>query len=207
MTKTLSEHAAYELVKAGVTNSEDPELRQVAVNTMALIKRIEKQKMNERQAQYTLQAFSMLCDFLPLSPLTNDPEEWDRFEIDRKNLATQEVEKKEVWQSKRQPSVFSEDQGKTFTDQRTGKTGELLDAKEYAAQLEKEKADRVERKQKAKERAEKPAEVDDTPAAEQPIVTTSDGAVGDAKASDETTADTSVEEPAKGNPEADKETK
>lgn len=167
--KTLSEHAAYELVKAGVTNSDDPELRQVAVNVMALIRRIEKMNMTTKQAEYALQAFDVLTQFLPLSPITDDPEEWDKFEIDRKNVDTQEVEKREVWQSRRATSIFSEDKGKTFVDQRTGKTGTSVDHVEYAKQQEAEKEARTKAKEEAKNRtANKPTAVlADTPAGEE----------------------------------------
>ena len=123
MSKTILEHAAYELSKAGLTTNEDAEARQVAINTMALIRRIEKQKNNEKQQQYVVESFYRLCQHLPLSPITDDPAEWEKFEIDRKNIETGEIEKKVVWQSRRVPSLFSEDEGKTFIDQKNGQTG------------------------------------------------------------------------------------
>ena len=137
MSKTLTEHAAYELTKAGMANNADPEARQAATNTLALVRRIEKMNMTDRQAQFVLEAFSILTQFLPLTPITDDPEEWEKFEIDRKNVDTGEVEKREVWQSRRATSIFSEDKGKTFTDQRTGKTGTSVD---HLKQAEEEKA-------------------------------------------------------------------
>ena len=137
MSKTLIEHAAYELTKAGMANNTDPEARQAATNTLALVRRIEKMNMTDRQAQFVLEAFSILTQFLPLTPITDDPEEWEKFEIDRKNVDTGEVEKREVWQSRRATSIFSEDKGKTFTDQRTGKTGTSID---HLKQAEEEKA-------------------------------------------------------------------
>ena len=137
MSKTLIEHAAYELTKAGMANNTDPEARQAATNTLALVRRIEKMNMTDRQAQFVLEAFSILTQFLPLTPITDDPEEWEKFEIDRKNVDTGEVEKREVWQSRRATSIFSEDKGKTFTDQRTGKTGTSVD---HLKQAEEEKA-------------------------------------------------------------------
>lgn len=157
MGKTLTEHAAYELTKAGMSNNEDQEARQVAINTMALVRRIEKMNMSDKQARYTLEAFGILCDFLPLTPITDDPEEWEKFEIDRKNVDTGEVEKKTVWQSRRSPSIFSEDQGKTFTDQRTGKTGESLDHVKQAEEAEKRKVELADAKAKAEDRAKETA--------------------------------------------------
>lgn len=138
MPKTILEHAAYELAKAGLTTNEDAEARQVAINTMALVRRLEKQKNNEKQTEYVVESFYRLVQRLPLSPITDDADEWEKFEIDRKNIETNEVEKKIVWQSRRVPSIFSEDEGKTFTDHRTGKVGTSvnqaeLDAKAQAA--------------------------------------------------------------------------
>lgn len=163
--KTLSEHAAYELTKAGMTDNADPEARQVATNTMALVRRIEKMSMSEKQLNFTLEAFALLCQHLPLTPITDDPEEWDRYEIDRKNLSTNEIEKKEVWQSKRSPSIFSEDKGKTFVDQRTGQAGTALD---HVKQAEEQAA----AKERAKTRSQQPAKpkdvLSDTPGNEMP---------------------------------------
>lgn len=156
MGKTLTEHAAYELTKAGVSNHEDPEARQVAINTMALVRRVEKMNMTDKQANYVLEAFATLCSFLPLTPLTDDPEEWDKFEIDRKNVDTGEIEKKVVWQSRRATSIFSEDEGKTFTDQRTGKVGTSLDHVKLAEEQAADKEARAKAKAEAEQRAKQP---------------------------------------------------
>ncbi len=169
MGRTLVEHAAYELTKAGMADNADPEARQVATNTIALVRRIEKMNMTDKQAAYVLEAFSVLCQFLPLTPITDDPEEWDKFEIDRKNVDTNEVEKKVVWQSKRATSIFSEDEGKTFIDQRTGQTGESVDHVKQAAELKAATEAREKRKQENAERAKNPtphAVLSDQPAGE-----------------------------------------
>lgn len=173
--RTLSEHAAYELVLAGMTDNEDPQARKAASDVMALIKRFEKQDHTEKTAMFTLNAFETLASFLPLTPITDDPQEWDKFEIDKTNVDTKEVEKKIVWNSKRATSIFSEDEGKTFYDQRTGKTGTSLDHIVQAEEKAAEKADREKRKAAAAERAKAPkpsnvmAQPDtDVPAAEAP---------------------------------------
>lgn len=177
--KTLSEHAAYELTKAGMTNHEDPEARKVATDVMALVRRFEKQGHTDKTGSFVLEAFETLATRLPLTPITDDPEEWDKFEIDRKNVETEEVEKRTVWQSKRAPSLFSEDEGKTFTDQRTGKVGESVDHIKQAEELEAAKKLRAERKAKA-EQPEAPIEKPvghvnpDLPAGEAPIETASE---------------------------------
>ena len=183
MSKTLTEHAAYELTKAGLANNEDPEARQVATNTIALVRRIEKMKMTDKQADYVLEAFSVLTQFLPLTPITDDPEEWDKFEIDRKNVDTQEVEKKTVWQSRRATSIFSEDEGKTWTDQRTGKTGTSIDHIQQAKQEAAEKEAREKAKADAKARAEAP----------QSTAVLADQPAGEASALPEAPTDTTLE--------------
>lgn len=165
--KTLVEHAAYELTKAGMANNPDPEARQVATNTIALVRRIEKMNMTEKQANYVIEAFSILTQFLPLTPITDDPDEWDKFEIDRKNVDTQEVEKKEVWQSRRATSIFSEDKGKTFIDQRTGKVGESVDHIKQAEELKAAQEAREKRQAENAARTNKPhAVMADQPAGE-----------------------------------------
>ena len=147
--RSLIEHAAYELHKAKIANSDDPELKQVAINTMALIRRIDKMNMTEKQLEYTLQAFQGLVNHQPLSPITTDPNEWEKFEIKRKNVDTDEEETRVIWQSRRMPSLFSEDEGKTFRDEATGKTGTSLDHLEIAAAEEKEAAAKAEATEKS----------------------------------------------------------
>lgn len=171
MPKTISEHAAYELTKAGIANSEDNEDRQTAINLMALVRRFEKQKNTERQKDFILMGLSRILNFLPLTPLTDDPDEWEKFEIERKNVDTQEVEKKIVWQSRRATSIFSEDQGKTWFDQASGKTGSSLDHVAEAQRIVDEKKAAEERKAEAVARAQKPIGLADpeAPAGEVPL--------------------------------------
>jgi len=142
MGKTLSEHAAYELVRTGLTTHEDPEARKAATCTMALVRRFEKQKHSAATGMYTLQMFEDLCNFLPLTALTDDPAEWKKFKIRTTNEDTQEVTNVERWESLRSPSIFSEDGGKTWTDEKTGNTGTSLDHVLYD-QRQKDEADKA----------------------------------------------------------------
>lgn len=157
--RTIVEHAAYELWKADMTENEDPAARQAAINTMALVRRFEKMNMDERQAKFVLEAFETLCMLLPLTPITTDPEEWDKFEIDKKNVETNEIEKKIMWQSRRATSIFSEDEGKTFFDQRTGDTGESVNHIEQAEKKAAAKKARQEAEKRAKDEANRPKPV------------------------------------------------
>lgn len=172
MGKTLAEHAAYELTKAGMTNNSDPAAKTAAVNTMALVRRFEKMNMNERQAKFVLQAFENICNFLPLTPLTDDPAEWSEFEIQRKNKETGEIETRSVWQSKRHSSVFSEDGGVSYIDQATGNTGQSVsheDAKKQQEAVEQAEDRRKADEAKKAEQASKPPVANpEVPAAEAP---------------------------------------
>lgn len=166
--RTLSEHAAYELTKAGMTNNDDPRARKVAIDVMALVRRFEKQDHDDKTGPFVLEAFETLCTRLPLTPITDDPEEWDKFETERKNIDTGETEKRVIWQSRRAPSIFSEDEGKTFTDQRTGKVGTSVDHVKQAAERKAAEEDRAKRKADAAKRAEGKVE---TPAGEASLET------------------------------------
>lgn len=156
MGRTLTEHAAYELAKAGMTNNEDPTARNAATAVMALVRRFEKQDHDQKSADFVLNAFSTICNFLPITPITDDPDEWDKFEIDKKNVDTGELEKKVIWQSKRGSSFFSEDEGKNFVDQKTGQTVQSVDHVKQAEDVAAEKAARAARKLAADERAQNP---------------------------------------------------
>ncbi|MDQ0376520.1 hypothetical protein [Amycolatopsis thermophila] len=59
-------------------------------------------------AEHTVEVFSTLARFQPLSPLTTDPAEW--FEHDEA-VAGQPG----LYQSRRNPAAFSTDGGKTYT--------------------------------------------------------------------------------------------
>lgn len=171
MGRTRVEHAAYELTKAGMTDEDDPMARKVAADTLSLVRRFEKQDHTEQSGRFVLEAFETLCQFLPLSPITDDPAEWEKFEIERKNIDTNTVEKQVVWKSKRASMIFSEDEGKTYINQENGKVGTSVDHIEQAETIAAEKAARAARKAAAAERAKNPegvpkAELDATPAGE-----------------------------------------
>jgi hypothetical protein len=147
--KSLSEHAAYELTKAGLANNEDPEARQTAVNIMALVRRLEKQKNSDGQIEFILESLNRLLNGLPLTAITDDPEEWEQYELQRYILdpvtkqPVGEPERQAVWQSKRASHIVSYTMGQTWIDQATGKSGQSLDHIEEAKKKEKEAARKV----------------------------------------------------------------
>lgn len=159
MTKTLVEHAQFELERADLINNPDPQARKVATDTIALVKRFEKQAHDQTTGKWVLEFFQNLCYFKPLTPLTDDPAEWEKFEIEKKNTETKEVEVSHRWQSRRAPSVISEDEGKTWYDMATEQSGTSLDHVEEAKKREedrKKSAENVKKREaKAKAAAEK----------------------------------------------------
>lgn len=150
MPKTLPEHAAYELTKSGFVNDEDPENRKIATDVMALVRRFDKQKHNERTGRIVLDFFETICFFLPLTPITDDPDEWEKFDIESTNRDSGVKTVAHRWQSRRAPSIISEDEGHTFTDLRTNKTGESVNHIEYAKKVEAEKAARDQKRAEMK---------------------------------------------------------
>lgn len=175
MGKTLYEHAKFELEKLDLLSEGDEANRKVYETTLALVKRFEKQGHNQFTGKWVLEFFETLCNFLPLSPLTDDPAEWTEYQDTRRNMATGEEETITRWQNNRAPMFMSEDGGKTFTDLRTDKKGESVDhvkqAEEWAAARSARKAAREQElapKQPEQVTAPKPAAPDNsTPAGEE----------------------------------------
>lgn len=151
MAKTLIDHAEYELTKAGLIDNPNPEARKVATDTLALVKRFDKQKHTQKTAQWVTQFFTDLVSFIPLTTITDDPEEWEKFEIEQTNKETNEKTTVTRWQSRRCPSIFSEDEGKTWIDQATGNTGESAPAEEERKRVAEIRAAEEQRIKEAEE--------------------------------------------------------
>lgn len=157
MSKTLYEHAQYELKKLGLLEDGEHEGRTIVVNTLAMVRHFEKMKLSEEAHKWVLEFTETLANHLPLSPITDEESEWEPYEDTHKNLETGEVVVTKRWQSRRAPMVISADGGKTFVDMRTNKEGISVD------HIEQEKewaASRLERKEAAaaEEAAKKNAE-------------------------------------------------
>jgi hypothetical protein len=100
---SLVEHARTELKACGQYD-EDAEFAE------ALIKAVEAFASYGHSGGSAGVGVHMLHDLLqfkPLSPLTNDPDEWLHIEED---LAGDAI----TWQNRRQPDAFSTDGGKTY---------------------------------------------------------------------------------------------
>lgn len=124
--KTLSEFAAQELQLAGLVDHKEEEVRKVARDTMAFIKRFEKQNHTARTGEAVIKLFNELVHVNPIAPITDDPDEWERFEVSTKREDSDEIEKDEYWQHRRIARYISNDGGKTYQDQRDRQTYESV---------------------------------------------------------------------------------
>lgn len=152
MVKTLFEHASYELQKLGLHLDGDKASIKILTDTIALVKKFEKQNHDEYTSKWVLEFFETICQHLPLSPITDDADEWEGFEDTHKNLKTGKAEVTVRWQNKRAPSIISMDDGKTFVDLRTNKEGVAVDHIKQAKEWAEQRQERL----RAKEEAENP---------------------------------------------------
>ena len=97
----LVKHARYELKRAGLFDADSDYGGMLGESTMKLIKCFSEEGHSGMSAAMQIFLFKTLADFKPLSPLTDDPDEW--FECS-----------KGVWQNKRSSDCFSSDGGKTY---------------------------------------------------------------------------------------------
>lgn len=106
----LLEHAKRELEIAGIKGNDYD--NQVAKDVLELIEVFAKQRHSGFSAFATLETFNLLVNFKNIKPLTNNPEEW----VD----VTSYGNGKKLYQSKRNPACFSEDELKTYYDTNEG---------------------------------------------------------------------------------------
>jgi len=111
---TQLERAKYELQKAGYTLIPVPENKEwdiedytQQIGTMAyeIVKQFCNQGHSGMSAQYCISIITKLLNGDVLTPLTNNPEEWE-----------QDFNGNGHWQSKRKFSCFSDDNLKTYYD-------------------------------------------------------------------------------------------
>lgn len=153
--KTLFEHAEFELERAGIKEqiNTDPTSQKVYTDTLALIRRFEKQKHGDESGRWVLEFFESLCHFLPLAPVSDNPDEWEEIEETRSNVKTGKEEKVKFWQCNRAPAFISYDGGKTFTNYSTGEQGKSVSWEQW-----KKEADERSAKMKAESKKEKSAQ-------------------------------------------------
>lgn len=104
----LVAHAQYELDRAGMYDADaDYGPGAIATQVLALVELFAGQEHSGMSAAYTLGLLEKLLRFQPLTPLTNNPDEW----VDQSDISDTPL-----WQNRRSSSVFSHDGGQTWYD-------------------------------------------------------------------------------------------
>lgn len=119
----LVEHARRELEVCGQT-AEDPGY---AASIVAAVAAFASYGHSGGSASIAIEQLHRLLQFGHLSPLTDDPEEWEN---------RSEMSGTPMWQNRRNSAAFSEDGGKTFwlvTEDGHGDSGRPIHASEKSA--------------------------------------------------------------------------
>lgn len=103
----LVEYAKNELELAGLFDKDSDYNGGIGEAALEIIKVFAKQGHSGGSAAITISVVENLMRFKPLTPLTSNADEW----LDRSEMSSEPM-----WQSKRQPSCFSKDGGKSWYD-------------------------------------------------------------------------------------------
>ena len=106
MANLLIEHAERELRRAGLFDADSDYEGALGKAVMDLVKVHAEQGHSGFSNAMVVSLFSKCANYKVLSPITSDPDEWN--DVGDKT--------RPMWQSNRQPSVFSDDGGKTWYD-------------------------------------------------------------------------------------------
>jgi hypothetical protein len=99
----LVRHAREELQRAGLFDTNGDYGGMLGTEILKLVQVFSEQGHSGFSAQMTIDILDKLLRFQPLTPITNNPVEW------------MEVSDN-LWQNRRQGSLFSHDAGKTWYD-------------------------------------------------------------------------------------------
>lgn len=105
----LIEHAKSELQRVGLMLPDSDYDGMLGKAALELIETFASQGHSGMSAQVVAGLFSTLVQFKPLSPLTNDPDEW--MQVHEGMLDPAEPP---LWQNKRDPAAFSNDGGGSY---------------------------------------------------------------------------------------------
>jgi hypothetical protein len=107
----LEKHAEFELIRAGLFAERSDYGGVLGNAVMKMIRVFAEEGHSGGSASIALAAFERLARFKTLTPITSNPEEWTEIHKDMSpaGLGT-------CWQSRRCPSCFSYDGGKTYYD-------------------------------------------------------------------------------------------
>ena len=103
----LVDHAKEELGRAGLFDKDSDYGGLIGDAVMELCKKFSEQDHSGFSAGMVLSLFETLAKYKTLTPVTSDPKEWND---------VSEMSGEPTWQSKRSPTIFSKDCGKTWYD-------------------------------------------------------------------------------------------
>lgn len=129
LNENLESHAKFEIKKAGLDSEDSDYEGMIGKAVLELMKVYAKQGHSGFSAQWTRELFNKLANYETLTPITSDPEEW----VNVREGADGEP----LWQSCRNPALFSEDGGKTWynVDDKTLKEGIDKGVKAYLLEM------------------------------------------------------------------------
>lgn len=108
LKENLTDFARNELQIAGLFDEDSDYDGMLGEAVIELINTFAKQGHSGFSASLVRELFSKLSNYKPLTEITNDPDQW--------NDIADSQSGKLGWQSRRSPSCFSEDAGKTYWD-------------------------------------------------------------------------------------------
>ena len=103
---SMVEFAERELRAAGLFDSDSDYDGAIGPAVLELVNVLSKQEHSGFSHSLVMSVLNRVANFKPLSPLTNDPDEW--------MLVGPGAGDKDMWQSNRNSEAFSEDGGKTY---------------------------------------------------------------------------------------------
>jgi hypothetical protein len=106
----LVDHAKAELTRAGLFKKDSDYNGMLGEAVMELMELFANQGHSGFSAGMVTELFNLLSTYQPLTELTNDPNEWMLVSEDQSHS------EKPLYQSRRKPSCFSEDNGLTYYD-------------------------------------------------------------------------------------------
>jgi len=104
----LEIHAERELRRAGMFDADSDYDGMLGEAVMNMVRAHSAAGHSGFSHYMAMQLFERVADFKPLTPLTNDPDEWQL--IDEAMTAGDD----RLWQSRRDPACFSDDGGRTY---------------------------------------------------------------------------------------------
>jgi hypothetical protein len=105
IASNLTDHAFEELKRAGLFDKDSDYSGELGKNVLALVELFSKQGHSGFSAAMARELFNKLSDFKVLTPISGNPSEWND---------VSEFVGRHCWQSKRDPSLFSEDDGQNW---------------------------------------------------------------------------------------------